>query len=689
MWRSGGPRRVAIVVIPYALPVTKQLSVPAVEAGTVPATRLASAFARRFWVPLLLMVMLAGLTGFGITGSSAAAIRESLGVTIGSDPNLVAGSPLGIRSDEWAINTPLTIMQLRTGMPRIQPLLGNGADMALSYDVPVADLWAVFRPQHWGFLVLPMAQGFAVHWWLPALLLVFALWLLTVTLLPGRNVLGLLIGVAAVFSPFLQWWYLAGSFLPEALAVLACALFIRIVQAQSRWLVLVYSVLMTWALASFVLLLYPPFQIPCALVAVAFCLGYLILAAKSLGWSAVLVRLGVVVGCGVISGAFVALFALDHLSAVEAIASSVYPGHRTVESGGYPVSRLFSGFLDRGLTGVDAAKLIDVNQSEASSPLLAGLFVAPVLAWFMLRMLGRSERPNPVILLLLAVLSLFLAHLFLPAVGVVAEFTLLDKVPGNRLLLGLGMLSDLLLIAAAWQFCRSPALPRLVILGAFCVPFLALSALALHLNVAQSAFVGSPLVAGLLAAAIGVAVALSVTRRPELGAGTLVLVSFLVAGTVNPLSTGVTTTDELPIGVAVARIDRAEPGGWIMQLDRLAMGVLTEQRIHSYSVVYNYPQIELWRELDPTGAQSEHYNRYGYVDFSLQRGPTRFPGHSLDGFYVAINGCAPFVQNRVKHILTDKLLDAGCLRLRQTVISGSALFYVYDVIPPLEARQTI
>lgn len=661
--------------------MAKQLLITSATAEG-PAAIPTFAFIRRCWVPLLLAGVLAGLTMFGVNGSSAAAVRSSLGGVIGEDPHLLAGSPIGVRADEWAINTPLTIMQVRTGMPRIQPLLGNGTDMSLSYDVPIADQWAFLRPQHWGFLALPLAQGFAFHWWFPAVMLVLALWLLTSTLLPGRNLLGLLIGLAAVFSPFFQWWYLAGSFLPEALALFSCVLFIQILHTTSRWRMAAYLVLLTWVLASFALLLYPPFQIPCALVAAAFCLGYLIFTTKVVGWRSWLPRIGSVISCGVISAACVVLFLLDHRGAVEAITSSAYPGNRTVSTGGYSVSRLLSGFLDRRLTVVDAAKSIDLNQSEASSPLLTGLFAVPVLAWTLISARHRGEYLNPVLLLLTGVLGLFLVDLFVPHLDLIANLTLLDRVPANRLLLGMGMLSDVLLIVTAWHVSRSPALPRLVVVGAGVAPFIVLSGLALHLHVDHALFVGSLWVAGVLAASIAVAVSLFAAKLSEMGAAVLLLVSLLIAGAVNPISIGVSTTDELPIVATVAQINRAEPGGWIAQIDRVAMGALPEQSIHIYSAVYNYPQTKLWRELDPTGAQFEYYNRYGYANFVVQRGPTRFLSHSLDGFTIAIDGCAPFIQAHVKHILTLRPLDADCVRLRQTQTGLADVFYIYDVVDP-------
>lgn len=635
-----------------------------------------------FWVPLLLLAALAGLTAFGINGSSAAAIRPTLGASVSSDPHLLTGVPLNIRADEWAINTPMSILQARTGMPRVQPRLGDGADMALGGDVPVADRWALFRPQHWGYLALPLDQGFAFHWWFPALSLAFSLWLLTVTLLPGRNLLGLLIGTAAVFSPFMQWWNLAGSFLPEALAVLACALFVRILHARAHAALWWYAAALAWTMVSFALVLYPPFQIPCVLVTVAFCVGYLLFVGPGVGWRPAITRAAVVVGCGAAALVALGLFLLDHRDAVQAIAASLYPGQRTVPSGGYSVARLFSGFLDRRLTVPGAAASIDVNQSEAASPLLVGVLAVPVVIWLLVSARRRRERLNPVLLLLLAVTALFLGYLFIPRLDLLAKLTLLNRVPGNRLLLGMGMLSDVLLVALAWQLRRTPVRSRAGAISTFAVVFAALAVLVLYLHSDHAVFVGSVLVSLAIAATIALAVGLWVAHRPELGAGLLVVVSFLIAGTVNPLSAGVSTTVDLPIAAAIKQVDNAAPGGWIMQTNRIPAAALLEDAVHTYSVVYNYPQLELWHQLDPTGTHAESYNRYGYADFTLRRGPVQFPPHLLDQFSIAIDGCDPFIQRNVKHIVTDYGIDTACTKLRSSVTSGSRLFYIYDVVAP-------
>jgi len=494
--------------------------------------------------------------------------------------------------------------------------------------------------------------------------------------------LGLLLGAAAAFSPFLQWWNLAGSFLPEALAVLASALFIRILHAPSRWWLVTHAVALVWVLVTFALVLYPPFQIPCALVAAAFCLGYLVSATTDVGWRALRGRLGIVSACAAMSVACVLLFLVDHRSAVAAIAASAYPGKRTVGSGGYSLTRLFSGFLDRTLTSRAAAKSIDSNQSEASSPLLAGVLAAPVAVWLIVADLRRRRRCSSVLVALLAVLAVFMVRLFAPHMDVLSQLTMLDRVPSNRLLLGMGMLSDVVLVTVAWQVSTSRPLRPPLLTTAFVLPFLALSALAVYLHRQHDVFVGPLAVAVALAAVVASAVALWATRRPELGAALLIVVSLFIAGMVNPLSAGVSTTGELPLGTAVAQLDRSDPGGWIMPQNRLGMAALVEQNVHTYSVVYNYPQTALWRELDPTGAQSDSYNRYGFANFQLRRGRTQFPGYNLDSYRIAIDGCSTFVQRHVKHIVAERPVDTGCLRLHRTVSEGTAVFYLYDVISP-------
>lgn len=82
--------------------------------------------------------------------------------------------------------------------------------MAVLYDLPTRDWSMVFRPNLWGYAVLPLAQAFAFDWWtLSGVLLLGTYSLLIVTVWHARwSALG---ATALWASPFFHWWYPTAS----------------------------------------------------------------------------------------------------------------------------------------------------------------------------------------------------------------------------------------------------------------------------------------------------------------------------------------------------------------------------------------------------------------------------------------------------------------------------------------------
>src|ERR1700739_4063629 len=104
---------------------------------------MGSNFHVRFWgikksiwlFPLLLTLALGFLTVFKINGSSIGIYHEFF-YGGSKDSNLILGTPRSIRSDEWVVNTQMTIAQKNAGYPRINKNIGNGQDMSVILDVP-------------------------------------------------------------------------------------------------------------------------------------------------------------------------------------------------------------------------------------------------------------------------------------------------------------------------------------------------------------------------------------------------------------------------------------------------------------------------------------------------------------------------------------------------------------------------
>lgn len=73
------------------------------------------------------------------------------------------GISRSIRSDEWAVNTPMMISQYFNGAAPFpyfsETIRGAWTDAFIIYGQPVLNIVEIFRPFHWGYLLLSPAKG--------------------------------------------------------------------------------------------------------------------------------------------------------------------------------------------------------------------------------------------------------------------------------------------------------------------------------------------------------------------------------------------------------------------------------------------------------------------------------------------------------------------------------------------------
>ena len=168
--------------------------------------------ARALWFYAACLAAFAILSVLGFHGSSIEIFGPGFRYSDASDP-AVLGHFRATRVDEWNFHTPAILNQLF----RVHPLALDGAadgpgKAALMTNVPCRHFTQLFRPQFWGFHLLPAEMAFAVYWQAKALLLltgVFTLLLLltrrrerpvrlrlAVVLLLGVHAVGLLVALA-------------------------------------------------------------------------------------------------------------------------------------------------------------------------------------------------------------------------------------------------------------------------------------------------------------------------------------------------------------------------------------------------------------------------------------------------------------------------------------------------------------
>lgn len=390
------------------------------------------------------------LSSLRISGSSIAQYNIILGTK--NDSNLLSGKPRPIRSDEWLVSTQMTLSQEKDDYARVNSNFRNGMSMDLLSDAPVENWTAVFKPQNTAFLFFGSEVGLAFKWW-------FMLWLLFCAVLVfsfhilSKLKWSILISLFTVFSPFIFWWYLNGTILTFAygfiILYLIQVLFERTIKKQKTARKDIFLVLaLAYTSINFILIFYPPFQIPVAIGIMAYVTG-LVLSRSNIPHKKHIIKkffkLLTLLTLPVII--IIAIFIFQERSVLSSIQNTSYPGKRVVSSGGMEIFNFLSGHLSPQLQNDDRAANFLGNQSEASNFVQIGYFLLPLI---LLSLLGKSQLYRSKKLSVLAVLSLvyvfLLARVFLPFGDLLFRPFALDKVPHQRLLIGFGFINILILI---------------------------------------------------------------------------------------------------------------------------------------------------------------------------------------------------------------------------------------------------
>jgi len=223
------------------------------------------------WFPGVLLVLMIIGVALGISGSSTGAFWQAYGS--GSDPNLIAGTPRGVRSDEWLTFGSWLVSQASQGYPSISQAYPGGTDTTVLLDLPSWSWITLFRPNSFGFLFLGLDRGLALRWWLSGFALMSATYCMLITLIPRRPLTSAVVAVAFFFSPLLQWWFLPSTLLSAALAMLAITTVVYSLRDDRRWVRIVWAALTAYLAVATVLTFYPPYIIPSVLVGAAISAG--------------------------------------------------------------------------------------------------------------------------------------------------------------------------------------------------------------------------------------------------------------------------------------------------------------------------------------------------------------------------------------------------------------------------------
>ncbi|PBC23460.1 MULTISPECIES: hypothetical protein [unclassified Mesorhizobium] len=390
---------------------------------------------------IALLVIAAVYVALALTPSHYAMGLHYLGLA-DARPLFLTARP--VRSDEWIVLTPLFQTAVRGGFSTINQISPYHESLKGFWALPILDWSLVFKPQLWGFWILPPAYAYSLYF--------AVLW---VAFLVGYTILLRQLGADLWFAAFgagcllcshmVQVWWTSNA-PPFAFAPWPLIAFLLPIRP---WLKLP---LLFWMSAVWVFgLVYPPFLIP-----TAFSLAVLLLAFRRDMITPANIAVAILAAaCLGIS------FVLYFGDLIPVMQGTVYPGQRDVSGGGVAAMKLLA-YVFPFFTTAGFFPLMKTNECDVA--VVSTLLPLTVICFVDYRSLTETLKSNIFSFsVVCAGLLLMFAWMAFPVSSRIGEVFLWNKVQPGRMAWGFGLLLTISLIITASR-CKFHITKRRVIL---------------------------------------------------------------------------------------------------------------------------------------------------------------------------------------------------------------------------------
>lgn len=639
-----------------------------------------------YYYPLAILLILVALSAFKISGTSIGSYQKALYPQGSHDSNLLLNSPREIRSDEWRVVTQAIIAQKEAGFPHINKNFNEDLDMSLLTDAPYIEWSVLFKPQHFSFFVMPLENAFAFKWWLLLVFLLLSTYFLCLKLVPNRIVFAICVSVIAGFSPFVFWWYQTTTILSLAYSILIILFGIRLIdrdqirickkELSTRTSTIINGVVFAYLLVAFALLLYPPFQIPVALIAGFFLLGYLLNAIRKKTKRQIAMLL-IPFACAVaLTGVICGTFILTRADVVGTISSTAYPGKRSVPSGGYDINHLLVNFLQLQLIENNSQSNYYFNQSEESSFILLPLFFIVPLAFILVYLYVRKKQLDWIIIGLLIPCLLILAHMFIPFASPVSKLFFLHLVPIERAIIGLGLSAILILIYIAHLYQKTIKISHKMqwVIAGYVFIFCMLAILSgLHIREMYPNLIPSRKLLVLYALILYAGLYLFLRGKTAVGAVILALFSIVSVWQVHPLYVGFGEIYNHKLTHAIKTISNPDDT-WAVAEDVRFENLPQMSNRKAITGIAFYPNLDFWDKYSESNNR-DIYNRYAHI--VLDDKTTQPILLVQKDIFVVSTQCGRKLTTQIDFMLSTRPIEKSCYTLVKTIVYPNQTFYIY------------
>ena len=600
-------------------------------------------------VTLLLVVLL------GYSGSSINMYNQYI-PSDGKENTEVLGRSRGIRSDEWAVNTPLSFSQnmYENGekLPYNSSIIrATDTDMYTVIHAPVLDILTIGKPFTIGY-IFGNDIGLS-FWWYGRLIALMLISFEFCMLLTDKKKLVSLCGMLIIsLAPAVQWWY--SNFLPDLLIFgqLAILMINKFLETDKFKTKILSAIGFGIAGVSFIFTFYPAWQIPFIYVYLAIFIWIICKNKKTykINKRDLIIIVLTVIAMGLL-GIRYYLLSSDTLSAVM---NTSYPGER-FETGGSGIVNIF-GYVYNIFTPYKYT----LNPSEMST--MISFYPIPIIV--ALVYMFRNKKGYSFIIPLALVTGLFTIWTFVETNELFAKITLLYMVKAKRITVVLGLIQSYLMIYLLGHIKKEDKILNENI--AKVLAFIAtLVILTLAIKQAPEGYIGPFLgfIAGMIVlSAFYLLLNLKEENKNKL-ISLLIAVAIIGGIAVNPIIKGTDIIYEKPLAKEVQKIVKEDKDAiWIV--DNYGFPIpnyIVANGAKTINSTNYYPNTEMIKTLiGEEEMQKEEieeiYNRYAHISINLVKEDTNLELMGADHYKINLN-YKKLKDLDVKYILSSRDLS--------------------------------
>ncbi|MCB5956214.1 YfhO family protein [Enterococcus sp. CWB-B31] len=553
----------------------------------------------RYWIAA---VVVAFAVIFELSGSSLASWKDYIYM---DNDGVLAGIARPIRSDEWAVNTPMTMSQYYNGYSAVSNIIrGTLTDVSIVYGQPALSLNLLFRIFSVGYVLLGTSYGLAFFWYARLVVLFLVTYEFVKLITKGNKPYALLGSILITFSPIVQWWFaingLVEMLIATQLSILLLDKYIKTDSSKKRAL---YFVLILLCAGNFILTFYPSWMIPVAYVILGFILWIFIE-----NWSTLTLKkidIFNIVWMTVVFAAVIGYIFSASIDTINSVMNTVYPGSRVEVGGGSELENLVGAFSN---IFFPFRKYLDIHNTSEMAVFLDMFPLGIILSLFYM---FKTKKKDSLMIILIALSVFFFIWMSVGYPEIIAKFTFLDKTQARRTYLGFGLVNTFLLL----RVLSVMELKIRPIWGLLAAGLYAMVMAVINRQLYPILLHHPLAVMAVFFLAFGMSsLVICWNRKPQLVAafiGSIVLVSGL---SVNPIQQSTDAIEKSKIADSLKEIQKEEEGVWIVEGMGLPMNNLPIMfglpTINSTNV---YPNLELWETIDTEKQYEEVYNRYAHI----------------------------------------------------------------------------